>query len=208
MTRCRCGAAARRTFTTQRHPFQVSEMSWRKFFVCLSVIIAVGLAIRYWPEPALPDMPVDDYIKQGFQFQRKMEYRQAIRYYSAALQKDPRNWKALAQRGICYVATQEYDKSLEDLDRSIRFSNGASRTAIFQRSVLYWLAGQFDEAMTDANTLIKGDPKDFKGYAIRAKLYEDPKRGDAAKAKADNDMAISLMTPEERARMKTDPTKP
>jgi tetratricopeptide (TPR) repeat protein len=166
-------------------------MSHRRFLLCLGAVVVAGIAWRYWL-PGLDRLPVAELMKRGEALQKQNDHGGAIRYYTAALEKEPLNADVLVRRACSYVNLVQADRALMDLESALRVSHGKHRKCYLVRSFIFHVAGYYDEALADANRAIALDDTMADGYLMRSVVYLNPRKGDPARSKKDHEKAIAL----------------
>ena len=77
---------------------------------------------------------------------------------------------AHTNRGIAYVALQNYDRALEDLDRAIAIDSRFSK-AFANRGAVYGARQDFAKAIADFTQVLKLEPDSAAAFADRASMY-------------------------------------
>ena len=101
------------------------------------------------------------------------------------------NDRALAYwaRGDAYLAKEEYDKAIADLDETIKL--GLHRAGVYsRRGSAYVAKRQFERAIADLNEAIRLDPQFGLAYHSRGQAHQA--RGENDQAMADYSEAIRL----------------
>ena len=108
----------------------------------------------------------------------------------------------LINRGIIYVALEEYDKAIRDYDKAYRINPNVAEIHVNRGNMLF-MSRFFDQAVTEYSKAIS---QDFTKLHIalynRGLAYE--KLGQLDKAEADYRRALELMPEWKRARNKLD----
>ncbi|MBF0476778.1 MAG: tetratricopeptide repeat protein [Deltaproteobacteria bacterium] len=97
--------------------------------------------------PRLPDA-AGVYLEQGDIYLDHGEYRRAIREYSDALEKEPKNAVALNNRGIALYRLGQYAEAVSDYDQAIMLDPGYAK-AYFNRGLARHKSGDPDRALSD-----------------------------------------------------------
>jgi tetratricopeptide (TPR) repeat protein len=96
------------------------------------------------------------------------QYKQAVDYYSRALDGDPNNTNVRTDLGTAYWYVGDSDHAIAEFDRVLR-QEPTKGNALFNRGVVKW-QGKMDikGAVADWEALLKADPN----YRERAKVEE------------------------------------
>jgi tetratricopeptide (TPR) repeat protein len=176
-------------------------MSTPKFLACIVLIVAAGVVLRW--SSSLPDLSAAEHIERGDALAKQRKHEEAIRHFTAALAKDPRNIRALNLRAAAYVSQKKIVLALTDLENAIYFSKGTSRDSFVLRAFIHEVAGYFEEALADANKAVELDPTHYDGYGLRAAILLHPEKGDVKKSQQDWEKAVSL-APELKGKLPAD----
>jgi tetratricopeptide (TPR) repeat protein len=129
------------------------------------------------------NLTIEQAVEKAKQHQSREEHDQAVKYWTIALEKDPRNFGILNNRAAAYTALKEYDLAYQDLTMAIRFGKDRSPHPYLNRSSLLLNARIYDEALADVEQAIKIDPKHGESHWVRgAILMGQKKEAEAKKA--------------------------
>lgn len=110
----------------------------------------------------------------------KTEYGPAINYYTKEIEDNPNSVTAYNNRGRALLKLNKYENAILDFTEAIRID---SRDLFYRnRSVAYFLNGQYEFALQDIDVLLKLNPNDIDAYN---------KRGDTLKALHQEQLAKS-----------------
>jgi tetratricopeptide (TPR) repeat protein len=76
----------------------------------------------------LSRMTVDELLDQGDVHLSGSEFEQAIEHYTAVLEREPKNIRALNNRAVAWAALEEDEQAVSDLSMAIRFSDEVEPT--------------------------------------------------------------------------------
>ncbi len=93
------------------------------------------------------------------------------------------------QEGMVDFVGQNYDKSIEALDRAVE-SDSTFKLARLSRATAYMKLNRLDEARTDFDRVIEADPAYSKAYHLRGLVHE--RTGNHQAALDDFNKAIDL----------------
>ncbi|MBL8022221.1 MAG: hypothetical protein JNM27_21275 [Leptospirales bacterium] len=116
---------------------------------------------------------------------------------SQVLRLDPKNAKALLNRGRAYLGLREYRLAEYDLNRANSIltnqidSHHANAVTYYLRALVRRTLSNSEGALTDVTTAIKIDPHFLDAFVLRAYIYVGDFLDDA-RAEADYSSAISL----------------
>src|SRR5689334_18230942 len=89
-------------------------------------------------------------FSEGWDQQKKHEWREAIRCYDEALRLDRTMFSALANRGMCWHHLSRPDEALADYNRAFEIGTPDLRQMIrVNRGVLLTSVRRYDEALAD-----------------------------------------------------------
>ncbi|EAN90290.1 hypothetical protein C3747_28g35 [Trypanosoma cruzi] len=128
--------------------------------------------------------------QRGLAYRKKGDYLRAIDEYSAALRLDPKNFKALFNRGFCNDKVEDYNAAIRDYEAAMKLEPGYAYT-YYNLGISYdrW-GGHYKEAiaMFDKAIALDGNNADF--YHNRG--FSQRKLGKYREAVKDYTMALSL----------------
>jgi tetratricopeptide (TPR) repeat protein len=81
----------------------------------------------------------------------------ALGDFSAAIQLDPKLWRAIHNRGVLEAQAGQFDKAFDDFNRTIEL-NPQFAKAFSNRASLYVVAGQMEPALNDYRRACELDP--------------------------------------------------
>jgi tetratricopeptide (TPR) repeat protein len=107
-------------------------------------------------------------------------YELRIAACTQILSANPADFSALANRGIGYRGTGEYDRALADLEAAMRI-NPRSAGLYLERGHARAGKGHHTAAIVDFNEALRRDPSLMVAYFARAMAYEDTGQQERAK---------------------------
>jgi tetratricopeptide (TPR) repeat protein len=113
--------------------------------------------------------------------------REAINYYTAALDKDPTDERAISCRCWAYMAVGEYDRALKDGEEAVRL-NPTSTAWKNNRGEVFIKRKEYDKAVAEFTDILNANPRYFFALYNRSEAYLRSKQ--FAKAKQDIDAAL------------------
>ncbi len=113
----------------------------------------------------------------------------ALADFEAAVENDPKRWKAVHNRGVSYAVSGDYEKAIEDFTRTIALK-GDYPNAWFNRAEIRYELGRFDEALADYTHVIELNRTDAGAYTSRGHTYFQLGRYD--RALADYNRAVQI----------------
>jgi tetratricopeptide (TPR) repeat protein len=119
------------------------------------------------------------YFNIGASYHMLGEKEDAIKYYSKAIQIDPKSARAYHNRGLIYAGKENYEKAIKDFSKAIKIK---PRFALFynQRGVTYASQKKYDKAEADYLKVIELDPNYGTAYYNLGNLYMKRKKYDKA----------------------------
>jgi putative GTP pyrophosphokinase len=97
------------------------------------------------------------YIHRGIAYFMKSDYDRALEDFSSALQKEPKNEKALYCRGVIHWIRKNSGEALSDLDRSLEL-NPYQFEALYSRAQLHYQLENYPAAIEDCERALSIDP--------------------------------------------------
>lgn len=97
----------------------------------------------------------NQYNDQGNKFADKKNYKDALRYYTAALRLRPDEWVGYYNRACAYIFLKNLPAALRDLNSTIRLQP-AFFHASYLRELIYKRMGNYGASLRDLNALLKG----------------------------------------------------
>lgn len=135
-------------------------------------------------------------------FRDKKDYAQTVKCYDALLQINPDDPDLYYYRGICYLKTKEYEKSIQDFEKATDMKSKFF-WGYLQLSYAYYKAGNYEESIKSAKKAKKVNPHDRKVYVRLAEAYLA--LGDKTQTKENYNKFVELTTLVDREKMKQDP---
>ena len=116
------------------------------------------------------DLTLKQLVTRAQDHQTRDEHDEAIRYYTLAIEREPRNFAMRNNRATAYMAVGEYDKVLVDLTAAIRFGKDQSPDPYINRASLYYNAGLLEEAKVDIDQAIEVSPTHGEAHWVRGAI--------------------------------------
>ena len=108
----------------------------------------------------------------------------------------------LVNRGVIYMALEEYNKAIRDYDRAYKLNPDIAEIHVNRGNILFW-SGRFAKAVTEYTRAIELNlTQQYVVYYNRGLAYE--KMGELDKAEADYRKSLKLMPGWNRAQEKLD----
>jgi tetratricopeptide (TPR) repeat protein len=171
----------------------MSAMCKKLLFVAvLLVLVDLYTPVHAFQSHAL-DMTLDHLFHKAYDYQKKGDCTNAIKYYSQGLELEPRSRPAYEHRADCYYELHQYELAIADYSKAIELTRKPDLLlgiAYNNRGYAYKELGKYDSAIADFTSAIRTDPKCANFYLGRAITYSE--RGDYAHAIADYDKVIEL----------------
>ena len=134
-----------------------------------------------------PSSPEADYCRGEIAL-IEQNSEEAVKYFTAALSKNPRLETAYNDRGNAYINLKQIDNAISDYSIAMLLGPGPVHWAC--RAHAYILRKEFLKAMQDATTAINKDPNYDYAYRNRAEAWEGLKN--LKQARADFDKALEV----------------
>src|SRR5262249_1638909 len=132
----------------------------------------------------------------GFSYGKKGEHGKALKFLGTAIKADPKSSTAFAVRAFVNYCARNMEGARADSDEALRLDSEDTRAIA---SFLFEEEGKLDDAIGEANKLIRLDPKDANGFLIRGRSRlrqldtENPDRGAIQEALADLERALRAL---------------
>ena len=94
----------------------------------------------------------------------------ALSDYSLAVQKNPKHWQALHNRGLSYAVLGETEKALADFDTALQL-NPEFETALYNKAEMLYEVGKFTESLAAYQAVLKLNAKDVGAMTGQAHCY-------------------------------------
>jgi tetratricopeptide (TPR) repeat protein len=114
-----------------------------------------------------------DYDKHGYGLLNKRDYKNARRYFDAAIRTDPNIWTAYYNRAMTFCMEKKWAAALQDLNSTIRLKPSFFK-ASFTRTGVNKELGNYKASLTDLNTL----------YAFTVKVSNTMEQADVLNSRA------------------------
>jgi tetratricopeptide (TPR) repeat protein len=90
--------------------------------------------------------------------------KDAIEDYNLALALDSSQYEVYLNRALCYFQDNQWEKALDDFNRSAGISAGKDKNVFYYRGKLYFNAERFEDAQADFQKCIELEPGFAEGY--------------------------------------------
>jgi tetratricopeptide (TPR) repeat protein len=130
-----------------------------------------------------------DYFSQGADLQKAGRHREAIPYFTKAIEANRANERAFVCRGWAWVEIGECDKGIADLDQALSL-NPSDDLAFNNRGWAFIKNGDYNKAMADLNQALRINSNLAIAYTNRSNVWF--KKGDWEKALNDSSKALQL----------------
>jgi tetratricopeptide (TPR) repeat protein len=130
------------------------------------------------------------------------DYAQTTKCYDVLLEINPDDPDLYYYRGLCYSKTEQYDKSIQDLQKATDL-RPKFFWAYLELSYAYYKAGQHEKSAESAEKAKKVNPHDKRVYVRLAESYLA--MGDKTRTKENYSKFAELTTLADREDMKEDP---
>ncbi|HJQ09118.1 MAG TPA: tetratricopeptide repeat protein [Candidatus Saccharimonadales bacterium] len=139
-----------------------------------------------------PEMP-DGYVVIGqiHLLNGEEYYAQALEAFNQAIERDDRNGKVYAMRGLIFAVEERYDEALADYNAAITFNPRHPDAYLGRARLKMGLEFDLEGALADYNTAAYVAPQDPKVYLERAHFYHMMLQ-DENKARKDAEKVIEL----------------
>lgn len=123
------------------------------------------------------------------------ETGKAIELLNQAVELDPRNAEAFAQRGVACAQQERYGEALEDLAYALSIEATPMRLTNFASMLM--LLGRYEESLAEMNRVVEMNPDNAFVYINRGNAYYNLDRNE--EALADYNAALALQSGEAKA---------
>jgi tetratricopeptide (TPR) repeat protein len=107
-----------------------------------------------------------DHLEKGAQLAEQKQYDAAIVEFNKAIEENPKDPRAYANRGTAYRASGKFAEALADFSKAIEVAP-KDYFGYMERSQTELMQNQFDAALADAEKTIELKPDDPFGYKFR-----------------------------------------
>nr|GFA03661.1 hypothetical protein [Tanacetum cinerariifolium] len=136
--------------------------------------------------------------EKGNEFFKEQKYPDAIRHYTEALRRNPKDAKAYSNRAACYTKLGAMPEGLKDAEKCIeidpKFSKGYTRKGAIQ-----FFMKEFDKALETYQEGLKHDPQNpelLEGVRSCVKQINRASRGDLSPEELKERQAKGMQDPE------------
>jgi tetratricopeptide (TPR) repeat protein len=144
----------------------------------------------------------EDLNKAAEYFASEKKYNQAINCYTRLLAFNDRDLGSLYNRGLCYLKSDHYEKSISDLEKTIELDNKFF-SGYLNLGEAYYRSGNYEASLENYKKAKKLNPESPQVYAGMAFAYFA--KGEKSSAKKSFKKFEELSTYIDRERMKQDP---
>ena len=134
-------------------------------------------------------MNAEEYYNLGNNCYNAEDYKEAIEYYTKAIELNPNNEDYYTDRADCYKKLEQYEEAISGYSKAIKL-NPDSYSSYQMRGQCYQELKQYEEAINDFNKAIEINPDWWGFYRDRADCYK--KLEQYEKAAIDYTKAIEL----------------
>lgn len=128
-------------------------------------------------------------IEEGVKFFNDKAFDKAVTAFTAHINNNPQDVKALYQRAMAYRALEKHEASLTDLEKALEIA--PQEPDLFsERAVTKFHLKNIAGALNDMNEAALLDPKN--GYRYSSRAYIKGHMGDTAGAIADYELAVEI----------------
>lgn len=120
-----------------------------------------------------------DYGLRGVMYQKLRLHEKALQDFDLALQADPSDWKLRSLRATSLTGLKRYSEAIAEYTRVLPFDKTLNTLGF--RSLTYYRAGKYSEALADATAMLKKEPNNWAAYQTL---------GHVASAKKDHKQAL------------------
>jgi tetratricopeptide (TPR) repeat protein/transglutaminase-like putative cysteine protease len=113
----------------------------------------------------------------------------SVEHYSQNLSQNPKDAKALVNRGMAYEEAGDHEKAIADYDAALAIKPNDA-WVLFQRAYSYRSLGKNDQAVEDYSKAIALDDKDAVSLGNRGRIYIDLNKYELAIADFDKALAL------------------
>ena len=129
----------------------------------------------------------------GAEHMLNKNYDLSLRYLDAAINENTNYYKGYYNRGLLFAQTERMKDALRDFDKAIALKQ-YSKAYVARANVFYTLK-DFPKAISDAETVLKTEPKNAKANNVLANCYDDLNQLDKAVLYYNKAIAVNSETP-------------
>ncbi len=112
----------------------------------------------------------DLYFQRGYVREMDLRYEECIPDFTRAIALKPGKNLARTNRGFAYKKLQQYDKAIVDFTAELAVNPNAY--SYEHRSQVYYLMGDYENALLDVNKSIEEEPNNSIAYKTRALIFK------------------------------------
>ena len=146
----------------------------RRHIISVILVVLIGLVII----SMVKTQKKAGYEKLGLSEYEKGNYKQAIEYYSKAIEYNPNDASLYNNRGLAYYNLEQYDKAIADYTKAIEIKSDFA-DAYYNRGLAYFRKGSpynlepRKKAISDFTKAIELRPDFADAYYNRALAYTE-----------------------------------
>ena len=106
------------------------------------------------------EMPSEYYLSLGNIYTNLQKYEKAIFYYDLLLERNPKDFMALTNKGHAFYHLDRFSEALACIDKALKLDKKDAGTWSMQAHVLFEL-GKLDDAIKSHDMALKLDPKEY-----------------------------------------------
>ena len=110
-------------------------------------------------------------LHQGNQLIKKGDYDGALKYFNAAIARDPKGWESYYSRASVFIHQQKWELALNDLNTVLRLEPSIHEAAIM-RARLNQHLGKFRDSLSDYDKIINTSKSIWSGEERQSALHD------------------------------------
>lgn len=149
-------------------------MNKKRHIISIILIVLIGLVIV----SMVSNLRIARYERLGLKEYKNGNYKQAIEYFSKAIEYNPKDASLYNNRGLAYYNLQQYDKAIADYTKAIEIRPDFA-DAYYNRGLAYFKKGSSynleprRKAISDFTKAIELRPDFVDAYYMRAVTYTE-----------------------------------
>lgn len=137
------------------------------FFLLFFIYLGLRLLFTDYRDNATKDTQL---FAEGIELVQKKNYADALDYFQKALDKKPNSAVAYAYRAKCYMANQENDKAMKDLNKALNIDYGLDYAYVDKAKILHQIE-DLQQAKIELDKAVWHNNKNAEAFRLRGVIH-------------------------------------
>ena len=120
-------------------------------------------------------LEASNFFIRGNQKWKEKEYREALKWYNEAIEKDPKLSDAYFNRGLVYLTIEKPEEALSDFEQAFKLDPSFS-AALFKKVEALQTLNKLDEAQKEGKLLVKNFPDSSANHRLIGDIFLQQKQ--------------------------------